>query len=100
MKWIFALCALAGVCHAQEFYSAQAARLVIGQKPFTAASPGASDVLLGSITGVAYANDTLIVADGNNIGGTPVNHRVLIYRNVSSFVPDRKAVLPQTDPRC
>ena len=100
MKWIFALCALAGVCQAQEFYSAQAARLVIGQKPFTAASPGASDVLLGSLTGVAYAADTLIVADGNNIGGTPVNHRVLIYRNVSSFIPDRRAVLPLTDPRC
>jgi len=100
MKWIFALCALAGVCQAQEFYSAQAARLVIGQKPFTAASPGASDVLLGSVTGVAYAADTLIVADGNNIGGTPVNHRVLIYRNVSSFIPDRKAVLPLNDPRC
>jgi len=100
MKWIFALCALAGVCQAQEFYSAQAARLVIGQKPFTAASPGASDVLLGSVTGVAYAADTLIIADGNNIGGTPVNHRVLIYRNVSSFIPDRKAVLPLNDPRC
>lgn len=100
MKRIFALFALAGVCQAQEFYSAQAARLVIGQKPFTAASYGASDVLLGSVTGVAYAADTLVVADGNNIGGTPVNHRVLIYRNVSSFIPDRKAVLPLTDPRC
>lgn len=100
MKRIFALFALAGVCQAQEFYSAQAARLVIGQKPFTAAAYGASDVLLGSITGVAYAADTLVVADGNNIGGTPVNHRVLIYRNVSSFIPDRKAVLPLTDPRC
>jgi uncharacterized protein (TIGR03437 family) len=55
---------------------------------------------MGSVTGVAYAADTLIVADGNNIGGTPVNHRVLIYRNVSSFIPDRKAVLPLNDPRC
>lgn len=100
MKWIFALCALAGISHAQEFYSSQAARLVIGQNPFTNAYPGASDVLLGSATGVAYAADTLIVADGNNIGGTPVNHRVLIYRNVSSFIPDRRAVLPPSDPRC
>ncbi len=100
MKWIFALCALAGISHAQEFYSSQAARLVIGQNPFTNAYPGASDVLLGSATGVAYAADTLIIADGNNIGGTPVNHRVLIYRNVSSFIPDRRAVLPPSDPRC
>ncbi|MFZ5928961.1 MAG: hypothetical protein ACOYX1_16110 [Acidobacteriota bacterium] len=100
MKWIFALCALAGVSQAQNFYSSQAARLVIGQNPFTNAYPGASDKLLGSITGVAYAADTLIIADGNNIGGTPVNHRVLIYRNVSSFIPDRKAVLPLTDRRC
>ncbi len=100
MKWIFALCALAGMCQAQEFFSSQAARLVIGQKPFTDAYPGSSDVLLGSITGVAYSADTLIVADGNNLGATPVNRRVLIYRNVSSFVPDRRAVLPLSDPRC
>jgi len=100
MKWIFAFFALAGVCQAQQFYSSQAARLVIGQNPFTNAYPGASDVLLGSITGVAYAADTLIVADGNNIGGTPVNHRVLIYRNVSSFIPDRKSMPPLSDPRC
>jgi uncharacterized protein (TIGR03437 family) len=100
MKWIFALFALAGVCQAQDFYSSQAARLVIGQNPFTDAYPGTSDILLGSITGVAYAADTLVVADGNNIGGTPVNHRVLIYRNVSSFIPDRRAVLPVSNPRC
>lgn len=100
MKWPFVLFVLAGLCQAQEFFSTQAARLVIGQKPFTAASPGASEKLLGSITGVAYAADTLVVADGNNLGGTPLNHRVLIYRNVSSFVPDRKAVLPLNDTRC
>ncbi len=100
MKWTVLLLLFASLCPAQEFSSAQAARLVIGQKPFTAASPGASDILLGSVTGVAYAADTLVVADSNNIGGTPLNHRVLIYRNVSSFVPERKAAFQQTDTRC
>jgi hypothetical protein len=100
MKWTALLFLFASLCHAQEFSTAQAARLVIGQKPFTAASPGTSDVVLGSATGVAYAADTLVVADGNNLGGTPLNHRVLIYRNVRSFVPDRKAAFAQTDTRC
>lgn len=101
MKWTVLLLLFASLCQAQEFSTAQAARLVIGQKPFTAAAPGtASDVLLGSLTGVAYAADTLVVADSNNIGGTPLNHRVLIYRNVRSFVPDRKAAFAQSDTRC
>lgn len=100
MKWTVLLLLFASLCQAQEYSTAQAARLVIGQKPFTAASPGASDLLLGSVTGVAYAADTLIVADSNNIGGTPLNHRVVIYRNVKSFVPDRKAAFAQSDTRC
>jgi hypothetical protein len=100
MKWTVLLLAAAATCSAQDYSTGQAARHVIGQKPFTAADPGTSDVLLGSVGGVAFANDTLIVADSNGIGGTPINHRVLIYRNVSSFVPDRKAPVPQSDTRC
>lgn len=100
MKWSVLLIAASALCQAQQFSTGQAARVVIGQRPFTQQDPGASDTLLGSLGGVAYANDTLIVADSNGIGGTPLNRRVLIYRNVSSFVPDRRAPVPQGDARC
>ena len=100
MKWTVLLFAASALCQAQQFSTGQAARAVIGQKPFTQQDPGASASLLGSIGGVAYANDTLIVADSNGIGGTPVNQRVLIYRSVSSFVPDRRDAVQQTDARC
>ncbi|MBL0156358.1 MAG: hypothetical protein IPP47_04565 [Bryobacterales bacterium] len=100
MKWTVLLFAASALCQAQSFSTGQAARAVIGQKPFTQQDPGASDKLLGSVGGVAYANDTLIVADSNGIGGTPLNQRVLVYRNVSSFVPDRREPVPQTEARC
>lgn len=100
MKWTVLLFAASALCQGQQFSTGQAARVVIGQRPFTRQDPGASDTLLGSLGGVAYANDTLIVADSNGIGGTPVNERVLIYRNVSSFVPDRRDPVPQGDARC
>jgi uncharacterized protein (TIGR03437 family) len=96
-----ALLLLAAACaSAQEFSTGQAARLVIGQKPLTAAEPGASERLLGAVGGVAFANDTLIVADANRLGATPENNRVLIYRNVSGFVLGLRDPIPQTDTRC
>lgn len=72
---------------AQEFYTGQAARLVIGQKTFTEQFPGSSDELLGASAGLAYANNMLFVADSSRIGAAPSNHRVLMYRDVNSFVP-------------
>lgn len=101
MKWTAFLLAAGAICApAQQFFTGQAARLVIGQKPFTAQEPGTSERLLGSIGGVAYAGDTLVVADSNKLGGTPQNHRILIYRNVGGFVPGRKSEFPQEDYRC
>jgi hypothetical protein len=101
MKWTVTLLIAAAACASgQEFSTGQAARIVIGQNPFTAQEPGTSEKLLGSASGVAYASDTLVVADGTKLGGTPQNHRVLIYRNVSSFVPGRKDAFPQNDWRC
>jgi hypothetical protein len=70
-----------------EFSTGQAARLVIGQIHFTRQEFGASEVLLGGVSGIAYANNTLFVADSNRVGSTPINHRVLIYNNVSSMLP-------------
>jgi len=100
MKWTVFLLATASLCPAQQFYNSQAARLVIGQNPFTAAEWAVTADRLGAVTGVAYANDTLIVSDSNLIGAVPNHNRVLIYRNVSSFVPARNAVIPKNGTNC
>ena len=100
MKWTVLLFAGMALCQAQQYSTGQAARLVIGQKPFSDDNPGSNAWVLGSVGGVAYANNTLVVADANRVGGTPVNHRVLIYNNVDQFVLDRKAAFPQSDLRC
>ena len=71
---LISLCACA--CLAGDFITGQGARLVIGQANFTQQDSGASDTLLGGVGGVAYAADTLFVADSNRIGFTPINNRV------------------------
>ncbi|MCZ2150304.1 MAG: hypothetical protein LC126_21320, partial [Bryobacterales bacterium] len=60
-KYGIGLLLAAGLCQAADFFSGMAARAVIGQRTFTAQSPGATDVLLGGVGGIAYANGTLIV---------------------------------------
>ena len=79
-----------------EFLNGQGARLVIGQKTFTgqgvnipAGAPPNSDVLVGAVGGLAYAGDTLFVADSNRVGAAPVNNRVLIYNRITTHqIPD------------
>src|SRR5437763_12514046 len=78
--------AAASMC-AADFITGQAARLVIGQQSFTAADPNSSNAVLGGASGIAYAGDTLFVADANRIGASPSNHRVLIFKNVSGTFP-------------
>ena len=73
----------------------QGARLVIGQESFTRQSPKPSREVLGAASGVAFANNRLFVADGNRLGARPVNNRILIYSNVSGFVPRPEDVLLQ-----
>jgi hypothetical protein len=99
---------------AADFTTGQAARAVIGQPTFTAQTPPvtevvdgvekvyASDVVLGGVSGLAYANGMLVVADANRLGATPLNHRVLIFNNISGFLPAPDAEVPQVDPpaRC
>lgn len=82
---IFLLCA-AAVC-AADFTTGQAARLVIGQKTFTSQDSNSSDTILGGASGLAYAADTLFVADSNRVGASPSNHRVLLYQNLSGTLP-------------
>lgn len=68
-----------------DFTTGQAARLVIGQKTFTNADFGASNTLLGAVSGIAIASGNLIVADSNRYGASPINNRVVIFKDVASY---------------
>jgi uncharacterized protein (TIGR03437 family) len=67
------------------FSTGQAARLVIGQVNFTAGNYGITSSLLGSPSGLAYANGVLWIADSNRLGGTPDNNRVLRFSDVATY---------------
>ncbi|MCS7315603.1 MAG: hypothetical protein RMI94_10375 [Bryobacterales bacterium] len=84
---------------AADFATGQAARLVIGQPTFTKQDPNSSDEILGAVSGLAYANDTLFVCDSNRVGASPINNRVLIYKNLSRMLPAPTAELLY-DRRC
>src|SRR5258705_5403604 len=81
---------------AADFTTGQAARLVIGQQTFTSQDSNSSDAILGGASGLAYAADTLFVADANRVGAVPSNHRVLIYQGLSSILPSPTAELTYT----
>ena len=50
-----------------DFIDGQAARLVIGQSTFTSQDSNSSDTVLGAASGLAFAGDTLFVADSNRV---------------------------------
>ena len=83
-----------------RFVTGQGARLIIGQPTFTAQEPGVSERLLGAVSGLAYANDMLIVADSNRVSALPLNHRVLLFKNLSHQLPAPEDELPFTGQRC
>ncbi len=87
MKVTLALLLGTAAAFASDFYTGQAARLVIGQTSFTVQNPSSNDVVIGAPGGVAYAGNMLFVVDSNRVGAQPSNHRVLIYQNLSSQVP-------------
>src|SRR6476469_8941815 len=87
MKSHFLVLLAAAAAPAAEFSTGQAARLVIGQRTFTEALQGATQELVGGVSGVAYAGDMLFVVDANRIGAAPVNQRVLIFKNISGAIP-------------
>src|SRR5262245_50729494 len=85
---VFFVCASAVLAQqAPAFTTGQAARLVIGQTTFTSQDPNSSDTILGALSGLAYGADTLFITDSNRVGAFPSNHRVLIYKGVSSMLP-------------
>jgi hypothetical protein len=88
MKCISVLLMGAVAVSAADFTTGQAARLVIGQETFTSQDTNASATILGANGGVAYAANTLFVADSNRVGATPSNHRVLLFNLSSLPAPD------------
>ena len=94
MKYFALSLALVGAISAAEFRTGQAARAVIGQETFTRQKAGASAQLLGAVSGVAYANDTLIVSDSSRIPAFPQNQRVLVYRGLSQQIHASKVGPP------
>src|SRR5271169_3849802 len=87
MKCIPIFLFFAAALSAADFTTGQAARLVIGQSTFTSQDSNSSDTILGAASGLAYAADTLFVADSNRVGASPTNHRVLLYQNLSGQLP-------------
>jgi uncharacterized protein (TIGR03437 family) len=102
MKFLLYLLVCAPFAGAADFTNGMAARLIIGQKNFTEQAPGVGQALLGGVGGVAFANNTLFVADSNRVGSAPVNHRVLIYKNADRQFPEVTKALLQgpAQPRC
>ncbi len=93
MKCISVLLLCAAAACADDFTTGQAARLVIGQVTFTQQDSNSSDTIVGGISGLAYAADTLFVADSNRVGASPTNHRVLLFQNASGQFPSPTAEL-------
>ncbi len=84
-----------------DYATGQAARLTIGQPNFTAQSTGAPSAFqLGGSSGLAYANNTLFVTDANRVSASPLQHRVLIYNNLSDFVRPPTSDILQNGQAC
>jgi uncharacterized protein (TIGR03437 family) len=78
---------------AQNFVNGQAARAVLGQYTFTfgGATPGPTLILpnqqiFGALSGLAWNNGTLYIADSNSIGSIPQDNRVLMLQ--TGLIPD------------
>ncbi len=87
---VIAMAGLAAVCASGQtptpsFSTGQAARIVVGQTTFTTADYGATNALIGSPGGVAYANGVLWVVDADRLGATPSNNRVLRFSDTSTY---------------
>ncbi len=102
MKYFaLALATSLGLACAADFTTGQAARLLIGQLTFTKQDVGASEYQVGAVGGLAYANNTLFVADSNRVGASPLNQRVLIYSNLAqNLFPPTAEIPTDTGLRC
>jgi uncharacterized protein (TIGR03437 family) len=69
----------ASIIQAQTFSNGQAARAVLGQTNFTAGNPNSNQYTLGAVSGLAFANGTLWVADSSRTAATPNNSRIVAF---------------------
>src|SRR5579864_1208888 len=99
MKCIVLFAFSAAALCAADFNTGQAARAVIGQPQYTRQTATPTDQIIGGASGVAYANNTLFVADSNRVGAFPTDNRVLIYQNVAGMLLPPNAELPYNQ-RC
>src|SRR6476646_324089 len=76
---------VAALC-AADFNTGQAARAVVGQPQFTRQDAAPTSSVIGGASGVAYANNTLFVADSNRVGAPPSANRVLIFPDVGGLL--------------
>ena len=81
MKLALALLVCAPLVHAAApgFISGQSAKAIIGQQAPSYLNTTASSQIVGGVSGLAWSNGMLYVADGNLIGALPVNNRVLLF---------------------
>ena len=91
---------LSGFSVQAQFVDGQAARAVFGQTNFTAGDSNPSQTILGGVSGLAYYNGILYVADSNRVAATPEDSRIVAFPTVQ--VPNPKADitlagLPNTD---
>src|ERR1700674_3020055 len=77
----------AAVACAADFTTGQSARAVSGQETFTKQDDQPSATVVGGVSGIAYANGTLFVADSNRVSAGPINHRVLLFTNLADTLP-------------
>src|SRR5580658_3491412 len=100
LKYCAVLSLCAGVGLSADYITGQGARLVIGQTTFTSQNFGVSNTVFGSAGGLAFANNTLFIADANRLGLLPINNRVLMIGNVSGAFPSPFAQIPNFSGRC
>jgi uncharacterized protein (TIGR03437 family) len=65
---------------------------------FAASANTGSQTLLGGVSGIAYYNGQLFIADSNRVGASPNNNRVLVYN--TSPIPSPTASIDPNSGRC
>ncbi len=83
-----------------SFTNGQAARAVFGQQSFSFEQTTASNQIVGGVSGLAWANGSLYVAEGNQIGATPINNRVVVFPTSSLDDPHALPSNPAGDSYC
>lgn len=96
MKYFSLIFLSACLASAADFTTGQAARMVIGQPTFTAQATGTpSAAQMGAVGGIALSGNTLFAVDSNRVQATPIQHRILVYNNISNFVQPPTADIQQ-----